>query len=739
MFLVVAAAVAFHTGSFSLSLIQVGDIWVHEPLVATESVAIDKTADSLAVERARVRRNTEPIFEAYAGVEAEIAANLDTLQQQMDAIMRAHHSYRLNRERIHFPVDTTDTVNYQELADADSLRYLRNRQRARVYLSDSQWQMLNDNNTAYQLSLTAGVESTTAPLPMYQQMLDRVRIHATAFSRTNVLDVPLDTVYTEYLKVRNVDASTFERVSKSSVFSQDQVYRSVEEDLAGILGESTSTLFSLPLLSAVYMPSLRYDHGATERARQQAEQNISSTRGMIAEDEIVVRTGEVITPEIRQRLESIDRMRSSQAGPAIYAPRSMGKLLLAFCTLGIFFVFIYVIRQPIFASNKKMLLITLLFAVIIGLFALVVRRDITFIFAVPTLLVSVVLTLVLDSRVGLFSNLCLALLGGLIMGTEAAFVFVFATIVAGTLAVYTVRGARTRAKFFVSAGSAFAGYFVVFLGFWLFQEVGWTEFLGDVATAGINCFLLIAAFPLLWVFERTFDLSSELRLVELSDFNHPLLKRLQQSTPGTFNHSLQVASLAEAAAESIGAHVLLTRVGALFHDVGKMEQSQFFAENQRAGYNPHNEISPYESAQIIKNHVTAGIALAEKFGLPSNIAKFIPMHHGTTRIEYFYHKAKEQGGEVNEADFRYAGPRPDSKETGIMMLSDAVEAACKSITESTVEAFEERIDAVFQARINDGQLDDALLTFRDLKTIKETFIKQLSAMYHVRVKYPGQK
>ncbi|MEX0748285.1 MAG: HDIG domain-containing metalloprotein, partial [Rhodothermales bacterium] len=254
--------------------------------------------------------------------------------------------------------------------------------------------------------------------------------------------------------------------------------------------------------------------------------------------------------------------------------------------------------------------------------------------------------------------------------------------------------------------------------------------------------LLILAYPLLWVFERVFDVTTDLTLLELSDTNRPLLKELSLRAPGTFNHSLQVANLAEGAADAVGANALLTRVGALYHDIGKMLKPEYFVENQRPGTNPHTQLKPRMSALIIASHVKEGLEMGRQYKLPQRVLDFIPMHHGTTRIEFFYRKALDQrkdgDPEILESEFRYPGPRPHSKETGILILADSVEAASRSLSDPTHKRLESLIEMIFTARIEDGQLDRTDLTFRDLDQIKETFLSMLLGIYHVRVKYPGQ-
>jgi cyclic-di-AMP phosphodiesterase PgpH len=258
---------------------------------------------------------------------------------------------------------------------------------------------------------------------------------------------------------------------------------------------------------------------------------------------------------------------------------------------------------------------------------------------------------------------------------------------------------------------------------------------------GINAGLLLLAYPFLLLFERGFGVTTDLTLLELSDTNRPLLKELSTRAPGTFNHAIQVANLAEAAADAIGANALQARVGALYHDIGKMIRPEYFIENQQPGENPHDRITPYMSALIIAEHVKAGEELGREHNLPEAVLSFIPTHHGTTLMEYFYRKAKEEGGEaavVDESEFRYPGPRPQTNEHGIVMLADSVEAASRSLDKPTPKRIEGLIDVIFKARIEDGQLAQTALTFSDLDRIRETFLSILNGVYHFRVKYPGQ-
>ena len=263
----------------------------------------------------------------------------------------------------------------------------------------------------------------------------------------------------------------------------------------------------------------------------------------------------------------------------------------------------------------------------------------------------------------------------------------------------------------------------------------------ELTNAALHAGLLLLTYPMLWGAERLFGVTTDVTLLELSGTDHPLLRELQANAPGTFSHTMQVAALADAAAASIGANRLLARVGALYHDVGKLARPQYFVENQSRGENPHATLSPNLSAKIIADHVREGQELALQYRLPAVVRAFIPMHHGTMRIEYFYQQAlkahKDGDPPVEESDFRYGGPRPETREAAILMLADGVEAAARSLDDPAPHRIEALVNQIVDARRSDGQLDRSPLTFEDLRVIRETLTRSLVSHYHGRIKYPG--
>jgi putative nucleotidyltransferase with HDIG domain len=314
--------------------------------------------------------------------------------------------------------------------------------------------------------------------------------------------------------------------------------------------------------------------------------------------------------------------------------------------------------------------------------------------------------------------------------------------IAGGIAVYTVRDIKNRSQIFRSFLFILLGYFLTILAFGLERFAPWNIMLIEFAFAASNALISpVLTYGLLIFFEKMFKITTDLTLLELSNFDRPLLKDLARKAPGTFNHSMTIGTIAEAAAEKINANPLLARVGAYYHDIGKTITPQNFVENQLDNNNIHENLKPEQSVNLIKSHVQEGINLAVENRLPREIIDFIPMHHGTSIMSYFYEKAKELDGEdeVNEKDFRYPGPKPNSKETSIIMLADGCESAVRSIEEPDPTKVENVIDNIFKSRIEDKQLDESPVTYADITKMKETFLSILLGQHHRRIKYPNQE
>lgn len=457
----------------------------------------------------------------------------------------------------------------------------------------------------------------------------------------------------------------------------------------------------------------------------------------------IVRRGDEVTPGVYEQLVSLEAEQRERSGNISNFRTWVGKILLVLAAYLMFFFYMYLMRPGVFASTRSMLLISMLIGLVVLVFIILERIELLNELAAPVALVSIMLTILFDSRVGLFATVTLAAVGGLIFGFD--FEFMFVTIFAGFIAVFSVREVKNRSHLVISTALVIGAYLLIGFGYSMLRADPFESarvFL-DLRSVLVNGLMLLLASPLMWAVERTFGMTTDIALLELSDTNRELLKQLSLRAPGTFNHSLQVANLAEAAADNVGANALLARVGALYHDIGKMNKPEYYIENQQPGDNPHDRVKPRMSAIIIGSHVKDGLEMGKQYKLPTVVQEFITTHHGTSLMEYFYRKAQEDhdpaSGSLDETDFRYPGPRPWTSEQAIVMLADSVEAASRSLQKPTPKRLETLIDAIFKARTEDGQLADSSLTFADLTRIKDTFLSILSGVYHFRVKYPDQE
>ncbi|OYV86484.1 MAG: hypothetical protein B7Z63_03930 [Ignavibacteriae bacterium 37-53-5] len=421
-----------------------------------------------------------------------------------------------------------------------------------------------------------------------------------------------------------------------------------------------------------------------------------------------------------------------------------GKFLMMLVIIGLLSIYLFLFRKKIFYNNKMLLLIAVIFIFegLLMYFAFTAQTTLPVQYLVLVPVASMILTIVFDSRVAFQSTVAIALMVGAMKGND--FGAAFTALSAGALAVYTVRDIKNRTQIFRSLVFIFLGYAVATLAVSFQRGEDAPTILADFSLIAVNSVLSpIITFGLLIFFEKVFSIATDLTLLELSDFNQPLLRELSQKAPGTFHNSIIVGTLAEKAAEAVGANSILARVGAYYHDIGKTLKPEYFIENtMESNKSKHEWLPPDISVQMVMSHVTEGIELGRKYHLPQRILDFIPMHHGTTLVAYFYGKALKRPfatGDVSEGDYRYEGPRPRSKETAIVMLADSVEAATRSLPEKSMGNIVSMIDAIVKSRYEEGQLDETNLTFGDLTRIKENFLAVLSGIYHKRIEYPVQK
>ncbi len=489
-------------------------------------------------------------------------------------------------------------------------------------------------------------------------------------------------------------------------------------------------------LESLLRPNISLAPELTSQITEGALRSILPSRGVMSKGVRIIAKGEIVETEKYQILQSLKKEYQSQLwSDANENWILLGYGLLAGISLLLLFVFLYRFRPEEYENNIKVSFLFTNLLLMLLLVNVVVSYDVALIYAVPICILPLIIKTFFDSRLALFTHLIAMLLIGFIVPNS--FEYIFLQMIAGIIATLTVPDLYKRANLFISVGVITLVYMLGYISFVLISE-GSPRFL-NVSILGLfmmNGLATLFVHPLIYIYEKIFGLVSDVSLLELSDTNSPLLRELANSAPGTFHHSLQVANIAEAAANEIGANALLIRVGALFHDIGKLKNPAYFSENQSTSYSPHNDLEPHESTRIIIDHVLDGIEIAKKYNLPDRIIDFIRTHHGTTSVYYFLMKAKSVDADILDHDFRYKGPKPFSKETAILMMADSVEAASKSIQEPNAENISDFVNRIVQNQMKEDQFLEANITLQEIETIKTVFIAKLINVYQLRVMYP---
>lgn len=523
------------------------------------------------------------------------------------------------------------------------------------------------------------------------------------------------------------------------LFAQLFKKQQLEQQLRSFLEDnSKEQLFTLlnSIFSAITQTNVTYNSRLTETALQKEITSLNPNSGIIEKDARIIAKGEVVEGRKYQALNSLQRKFQSDVwSKANYYWVVLGYSMLVSLVFVMLFLFLKQYRKEIFENNTKVSFIFFNIVMMVFITTMVVKYDANYVYVIPLCILPIILKSFFDARLGLFVHVITLMLLGFIVPNS--FEFLFLQIIAGIVTILTVSELYKRANLFISVGQITLVYIIGYFAFFMIQEgdvklIEWENFAYFILCGLITLF----AFPLIYIYEKLFGLVSEVSLLELSNTNSSLLKELSNKAPGTFHHSLNVANLAEAAANEIGANSMLVRVGALYHDIGKMTNPSYFTENQLNTINTLEELAPKESAEIIIDHVIRGIEIARKNKLPDRIIDFIRTHHGTSLVYYFYKKEEELNGEANEADFRYHGPKPFSKETAILMMADSVEAASKSLKEPTAAKIDDFVESIINRQMEQGQFINANITFKEIEVIKKILKKKLYNIYHLRVEYP---
>ena len=484
-------------------------------------------------------------------------------------------------------------------------------------------------------------------------------------------------------------------------------------------------------------PNLIFDSERSQKAKDDLLEGISLYKGKVLKDERIISEGEMVSPEKYQILESLKKETEMWLGQSTsYFLILLGKILFVFVSNLVIFLFLYHFRMEILKDLRKTIFILFISTFFIILSVIALRYNVNYYF-LPFAILPIMIRTFYDDRLALFIHMVTIFIIGYIIAN--AFDFIYMNFITGAIAIFSLSNIYRRRRLINTSILIFITYSVIYFSLVIVTEgniknIDTSNFLWFA----VNGLLLLLVYPLIYIFEKMFGFLSDVTLMELTDTNQDLLRKLADEAPGTFQHSLQVSSLAEEAVHSIGGNTLLVRAGALYHDIGKMYRPLYFTENQKANSNIHDTLTYEESAQIIIEHVTKGIEIARKNNLPEQVIDFIKTHHGTTTVKYFYKSFinKNPGKEVDMRKFRYPGPVPFSKETAILMMADSVEAASRSIAEMNEDSIHNLVETIIDYQMAEDQFIEANITFKDINKIKEVFKKKLQNIHHVRIQYP---
>ncbi len=701
----------------------VGQPWRAEDLTAPTTFAVKKTPQEIEQEEEALRRQVAPIFRVDLNAPISIQTRIDSLYRNIQPVLESYYAWRSNMAE-----------SGNRTAFDDSIRFAQEFGNAGIELTEPSW------NTLFQSY--ENVQSNDLPSNQFIGVLVKSRLESLIEQLLDegIINVSKSTISGSEITIRNQRSSTEQTVNLARVRDRKEANEFAQFQFNRQFDEAAAQL-AMELYNKAILPNYIYSEEDTEAKIQEALDTISPTKGAIAQGQMIIRRGDLVTPERANILESYSESRSDNASETERWIRFSGGGIAIIAISMVFFMYLYLYRRPITSHNGLFLLVFLTMGLITTASAILFKLDIGSPYVIPIAIAPIILTIIFDSRVGIIASVTLASLIGLVNGND--FEFTIATICACSMGVFSVRDIKDRSQFFFTTpGVVFITYIIVTGAFALAKLSGWDSYFNQLLFIAISSIFILFTYPIILLFEKVFGVTTDFTLLELSDTNRPLLKELMNKAPGTFHHSLQVANLAEAAASAIRANSLLCRVGALYHDIGKMVKPSYFVENQSSGSNEHDNLKPQMSAMIIKAHVSEGVKMAEEKGLPRSIIEFIKTHHGTSVIRYFYEKAKEDSSlkeMLNEEQFRYDGPLPSTKETGILLLADGIEAASRAMKNPTYSKLENLVNRMVDDRVSEGQLSHCPLTFRDLNIIKETFLNILVGVYHSRIEYPEDK
>ena len=731
-----AISLTFPTGFSIRYSYQLNDI-ANEPIIAPFDFGILKTDQKLSKDLDEARNSVQFSFSRDQDFVNKQITDIDTFFIYLNDIYGAHELFISSQDSLYKYRYEPEFESYQTSFIADSTTYVtlysEFLNQYQFQIDKAQWDQLLGIN-----------ESLAEPinLELFKNQIKQICLNRWA---EGIIDEPLENILSDEISIIQggelVIAPTknyndIETAWKKNREEVNQIYEN-ELDIKSIL--------SYELINEFTKPNILFDKELTESRQKERLDKVSRFQGTVLANELIVDTNNRITESVLLKLKSLQFESERRLGYERAADKFreyLGAFFVVAILLFLLFSFFYIYRNNYFKNFKLLLLIGLLMYLIVFFSWIIVSYQLP-VYIIPIAMFSILLTVLLDTTVALISSTILILLISLLIGNDLDFAIIQFFI--SFIAILNVRKLRKRRQIIATMLTlVFCGLFV-FFSVMLFKGIDFLDYnystVGYLALASFLCPIL--AFGLVPLFESFFGITTDLSLIELLDYDQPLLKKLMEDAPGTHTHSVKVGTLAESCANAVGARALLCRVGSYYHDIGKIKKPEYYAENQ-TGVNKHDSITPHMSAKILKQHVTDGLALADEYGLPKIVKDFIKTHHAKNKMEFFYKKALEIDNKVDENEFRYPGPKPRTKETGIVMLAEAIEAQANSLKNPTLEKFETMIDKAIRSRLEDGQLDECPLTMEDLQKIKgrrdgkHGLLPVLSGLYHSRPEYPSK-
>ena len=691
---------------------EVGTIWSNEDLIATFTFPIYKNEEQLEQEIKEVSNNVIPVF-----IESESGYN--EKKDSLKSYIKILTNYLNEKAK-------TDKQNQENLTQMKSLLNLN--------IADEQW-----------ISLLKYYKGEIKDEEMdYSGYVNKIQKDISELDRLPIINYKREGLLSNKIAIKKLDSKLQKIESADKVKTVQEVNIKFNEKAVKSINNENLRLVAIEIARIFLKENLYFDKELTDLEIHNRIEQIPKTIGIVKENERIISKHEPITDLSKQKLDSYKKVRLDRIGVQDYFAQTTGKVLSVVVLIVILGFYLFYFRKDIFNNNLKLALVSSLI-IIVCFFAfmsmrLKVNSPIEYLIFISV--ASILLTIIFDSRLAFYAIVITTYLISAIRGGDYTIAFI--SFCGSVLAIYSVRDIKNRSQIFRSFFFILGGYIIAVLAIGLDRSEGFTKIAINVAYIGVNAVMSpVIAYGLLIFYERVFKITTDLTLLELADFNQPLLRELSTKAPGTFHHSVVMGNLAEEAAATIGANRILARVGCYYHDIGKIAKPDFFVENQIERVNKHETLNPNLSARVIINHVKEGIEFAKKHKLPQEVIDFIPMHHGTTLVSFFYNKAKNSVSpdreDVLDYIYRYPGPKPQTKETAIAMLADTTEAATKMIEDPTPKKLEDKIDEIIKKRFIEGELDECELTLRDLTMIKKSFLKILIGIYHQRIKYPEEK